>query len=59
MVETLKDSAIDDKEAAMDFLTRIDGEVDRLTQMVSELTELSRIETGRAEFEWHRQTLTF
>jgi two-component system phosphate regulon sensor histidine kinase PhoR len=49
MVETLKDSAIDDKEAAMDFLFRIDSEVDRLTQMVSELTELSRIETGHAE----------
>ncbi|MDP2731291.1 MAG: ATP-binding protein [Dehalococcoidales bacterium] len=49
MVETLKDSAINDKEAAIDFLTRIDGEVDRLTQMVSELTELSRIETGRVE----------
>ena len=49
MVETLRDSAIDDKEAAMGFLTRIDSEVDRLTQMVSELTELSRIETGRAE----------
>ena len=49
MVETLKDSAIDDKEAAMDFLARIDSEVDRLAQMVSELTELSRIETGRAE----------
>ena len=49
MVETLRDGALDDKEAAADFLTRIDGEVDRLTQMVSELTELSRIETGRAE----------
>jgi two-component system phosphate regulon sensor histidine kinase PhoR len=49
MVETLKGSAFGDKEAASDFLTRIDGEVDRLTQMVSELTELSRIETGRAE----------
>jgi two-component system, OmpR family, phosphate regulon sensor histidine kinase PhoR len=49
MVETLREGAIDDKEAAMDFLTRIDSEVDRLTQMVSELTELSRIETGRAE----------
>lgn len=33
----------------MDFLSRIDGEIDRLTQMVSELTELSRIESGRAE----------
>jgi two-component system phosphate regulon sensor histidine kinase PhoR len=49
MVETLRGGAIDDKEAATDFLTRIDSEVDRLTQMVSELTELSRIETGRAE----------
>ena len=50
MVETLKDGAVNDKEAATDFLTRIDSEVDRLTQMVAELTELSRIETGRAEF---------
>lgn len=49
MVETLRDGAIDDKEAARDFLARIESEVDRLTQMVSELTELSRIETDRAE----------
>jgi two-component system phosphate regulon sensor histidine kinase PhoR len=49
MVETLRDGAIDDKEAAKDFLARIDGEIDHLSQMVSELTELSRIETGRAE----------
>jgi two-component system phosphate regulon sensor histidine kinase PhoR len=49
MVETLGGGAIDDKEAARDFLTRIDGEVDRLTQLVAELTELSRVETGKAE----------
>ena len=49
MVETLRDGAIDDKNAAIDFLTRIEDEVDRLTQMVSELTELSRIEAGSAE----------
>jgi len=49
MVETLEQGALDDKEAATDFLTRIGGEVDRLAQMVSELTELSRIETGRAD----------
>jgi len=49
MVETLSGGAIDDKAAASDFLTRIDGEVDRLTQLVAELTELSRIETGKAE----------
>ena len=49
MVETLQDSAIDDRETARDFLSRILAEVDRLTQMVAELTELSRIETGRVE----------
>jgi two-component system phosphate regulon sensor histidine kinase PhoR len=49
MVETLKGSAGGDKETARDLLNRIDNEVDRLTQMVSELTELSRIETGVAE----------
>ncbi len=48
MVETLRDGAINDKEAAKDFLTRIDSDVDRLAQTVSELTELSRIETGQA-----------
>ena len=49
MVETLQDTAIDDKQVALDFLTSINGEVDRLTQMVTELTELSHIETGKAE----------
>jgi two-component system phosphate regulon sensor histidine kinase PhoR len=49
MVETLRGGAVDDKKAARDFLTRIDSEVDRLTHMVAELTELSRIETGKAE----------
>jgi two-component system phosphate regulon sensor histidine kinase PhoR len=49
MVETLQDTALNDKQTASDFLTRINSEVDRLTQMVTELTELSHIETGRAE----------
>jgi two-component system phosphate regulon sensor histidine kinase PhoR len=49
MVETLRSGAMDDEEAAIYFLTRIENEVDHLTQMVAELTELSRIETGRAE----------
>ena len=49
MIETLKEGAIDDTQVATDFLSRIDGEIDHMTQMVSELTELSRIETGRAE----------
>ncbi|MCK4354298.1 MAG: PAS domain-containing protein, partial [Dehalococcoidia bacterium] len=49
MVETLRDGAVDDKETAVNFLAKIDSEVDRLTQLVAELTELSRIETGKAE----------
>lgn len=49
MVETLRDGAVEDREVTVDFLARIEAEVDRLTQLVAELTELSRIETGRAE----------
>jgi len=49
MAETLHNGAVDDKETARDFLSRIDDEVERLTQIVAELTELSRIETGQAE----------
>jgi two-component system phosphate regulon sensor histidine kinase PhoR len=49
IVETLEEGAIDDKGAACDFLSRMHGEVERMTQMVGELSELSRIETGRAE----------
>jgi two-component system phosphate regulon sensor histidine kinase PhoR len=49
MVETLREGAVDDRETASDFLSRIDDEVERLTQIVAELAELSRIETGKAE----------
>ncbi len=47
IVDTLRDGAIDDKETAVNFLNKLDIEVDRMAQMVAELTELSRIETGR------------
>lgn len=49
MVETLQGGAINDRTTASDFLNRIEAEVDRLAQLVSELTELSRIETGKSE----------
>jgi two-component system phosphate regulon sensor histidine kinase PhoR len=49
MVETLRNGAIDDRQATRDFLARIEGEADRLTQMVAELTQLSRIESNRPE----------
>ena len=49
IVETLRDGAISDKKAARDFLANVDSEVDRMMQMVTELTELSRIESGRGD----------
>ncbi len=49
IVDTLQDGAIDDKEVAQDFLNKVNLEVDSMTQMVNELIELSRIETGKAK----------
>ena len=49
MVETLQGGAINDQTVTSDFLGRIETEVDRLAQLVAELTELSRIETGKGE----------
>jgi two-component system phosphate regulon sensor histidine kinase PhoR len=49
MTQTLQGGAIEERDTAEDFLNRIEAEVDRLTQMVSELTELSRIESGKVE----------
>ncbi|MFP3974686.1 MAG: sensor histidine kinase [Chloroflexota bacterium] len=47
IVETLADGALEDKNATQKFLTSIDSELDKMVQMVRELSELSRIETGR------------
>ena len=47
VIETLQSGALDDRAAALDFLSRADTEVDRLVQTVEELLELSRIESGR------------
>jgi two-component system, OmpR family, phosphate regulon sensor histidine kinase PhoR len=46
ITETLQDGAIDDEAVAQEFLHKANIEVDRLTQMVNELAELSRIESG-------------
>jgi two-component system phosphate regulon sensor histidine kinase PhoR len=48
LVDTLRGGAIKDRSAAKRFLKRMDAEVDTLTQMVEELLELSRIESGQA-----------
>lgn len=47
IADTLRDGALDDPPAAERFLDRMDAEIDALTQMVEELMELSRIESGR------------
>lgn len=47
LVETLQDGALEDSSVAADFLQRMEVEVDALTQMVQELLELSRIESGQ------------
>ena len=47
MVETLEDDAIDDGRTARNFLHRINREVDRMNDMVEDLLELSRLESGQ------------
>jgi two-component system phosphate regulon sensor histidine kinase PhoR len=47
LTETLQEGALEDPPAARRFLGRMETEVDALSQMVSELLELSRIESGR------------
>jgi two-component system, OmpR family, phosphate regulon sensor histidine kinase PhoR len=47
LVETLRDGALEDPPAAHRFLDRAEEEVDALTQLVQELLELSRIESGQ------------
>ncbi len=47
LVETLAESIVDDPPAALRFVARAEEEVDALTQMVEELLELTRIESGK------------
>jgi two-component system phosphate regulon sensor histidine kinase PhoR len=51
LADTLHDGALEDPPAARRFLDRMEVEVDALTQMVRELLELSRIESGQVGFE--------
>jgi two-component system, OmpR family, phosphate regulon sensor histidine kinase PhoR len=56
LVDTLAEGALEDPPAARRFLLRMESEIDNLTQMVQELLELSRIESGRVPLE--RQAIT-
>lgn len=50
--ETLLDGALEDPTVSRNFVLRMDSEVDNLSQMVNELLELSRIESGRLNFDF-------
>ena len=47
LTETLQEGALEDPPAARRFLSRMEVEIDNLTQMVQELLELAKIESGR------------
>lgn len=47
LVDTLEDGALEEPEVAANFVHRIGVETDHLIQMVTELLELARIESGQ------------
>ena len=51
MAEALEGGAIDDPEAAHDFVSRMHREIDELGQLVAELMTLTRVESGADRIE--------
>jgi len=54
LAETLQEGALDDPPAARRFIIRMETEIDNLTQLVNELLELSRIESGKVLLSFQR-----
>jgi len=54
LAETLQEGALDDPPAAKRFILRMETEIDNMTQLVNELLELSRIESGKVPLSFHR-----
>ncbi|HAF47780.1 MAG TPA: hypothetical protein DCL08_00890 [Anaerolineaceae bacterium] len=54
LAETLQEGALDDPPAARRFILRMETEIDNLTQLVNELLELSKIESGKVPLSFHR-----
>jgi two-component system, OmpR family, phosphate regulon sensor histidine kinase PhoR len=50
VLESLDAGGLDDRTIAVEFIGLAEAEVDRLTQLVEELTELGRIESGQVPF---------
>ena len=51
LVETLQDGAADDPAIRAEFLHGIEVEVERMSQMIAELLDLARIESGMADLD--------
>lgn len=51
LAESLASGALKEKKRAKDFLRRINGEIDRMTAMVNELMELSRLESEQSSLQ--------
>ncbi len=52
LADTLREGALADPPAARNFLTKMETEIDAMTQLVEELLELSRIESGKAPLQF-------
>ncbi len=57
LVETLREGALEDPQAARRFLERMEGELDRLDRIVGELLDLARIESGRMPMQMAQVTV--
>lgn len=55
--ETLMDGAIDDKETAIRFLGVINSEADRMTRLVKDLLQLSRIENSQIQWNFEEMDI--
>jgi two-component system phosphate regulon sensor histidine kinase PhoR len=51
ITETLVEGTVDDPVIVKNFIIKMSSEVDNLTQLVEELLELSKIESGRVQLE--------
>ncbi len=49
IAETLQEGALDDKDNAKRFLTNMEIEIDHMTQLVNELMDLARLESGTVQ----------
>ena len=49
LVETLESGALSDVNIAEDFLSRVHREIDRMSSMVDDMLQLSRLDTGQVQ----------